>query len=337
MEDDLMRIFGSDRVRSIMDRLCIPEDEPIENGMITGSIAQAQTRLEGHNFDTRKHLLEYDDVLNKHRQIMYARRDELLRLAETDEPDALRKKILEFIEAEVEQVVNFHTQEKMGATSTPHEGDTNPREIEEVLTTILPLTSEQKEELHALINPLSRDRMRLAEQRDAFIRRVMELAIMAYENFEQQVPDPKERKRIEISTLLRSNDHLWIEHLTVMRDLRTSIGLRGYGKREAILHFDRLQDAIQGDVVYNFFKMTAHIAKAKEALAKVPNLLQRAGVTMSGAAKEMQGKVVQSNGSASQIGVATMPRQSEDTIEKVGRNDACPCGSGKKYKKCHGS
>lgn len=334
MEDDLMRIFGSDRVRAIMDRLGIPEDEPIENGIITGSIAQAQTRLEGHNFDTRKHLLEYDDVLNKHRQIMYARRDELLRLAENDDVEALRKKILDLIEAEVEQVVNFHTQEKIGWATMPREGDVNSREIEEVVATIVPLTLEQKGELHNLINPLSRDRMRLAEQREAFILRVMEFALMAYGAFAEQVPEAKERKRIEISTLLRSNDHLWIEHLTVMRDLRTSIGLRGYGqrdplieyKREAILHFDRLQDAIQGDVVYNFFKMTAHIAKAKEALAKMPNLLQRAGVTMSG------GGI--GPGILSPIG--SIESKDQGLIAKVGRNDVCPCGSGMKFKRCHG-
>lgn len=343
MEDDLMRIFGSDRVRAMMDRLGIPDDQPIENKIVTGSIAQAQTRLEGHNFDTRKHLLEYDDVLNKHRQIMYARRDELLRLADGDVLDAYRKKILELIEAEVEQVVNFHTGQTVSAPNakTP---DENPREIQEVVSTIVPLLDEQKRELHDLITPLSRDRMKLAEQRDAFIRRVMDLAIGGYNKFAEQVPDAKERMRIELSMLLRSNDHLWIEHLTVMRDLRTSIGLRGYGqrdplieyKREAILHFDRLQDAIQGNIVYNFFKMTAHIAKAKEALARIPNLLQRAGVTMSGAVKEMQVKSLQPNGGTSQIGGATTPRN-VDVVEKVGRNDQCPCGSGKKYKKCHGA
>ncbi len=336
MEDDLMRIFGSDRVKSLMDRLGIPDDVPVENKIVSSSIAQAQTRLEGHNFDTRKHLLEYDDVLNKHRQITYARRDELLRLSDTEDADALRMKILELVEAEIEQVVNFHTADSSlplfkGESKGVEGGDSNPREIEEVVSTIVPLTQDQKKELHALINPLSRDRLKLSEQRDAFIRRVMEVAIETYERFAQQVPDPQERKRIEISTLLRSNDHLWIEHLTVMRDLRTSIGLRSYGqrdplieyKREAILHFDRLQDAIQGDVVYNFFKMTAHIAKAKEALARMPNLLQRAGVVLSGAPTGSENEI----GPIGQIGPIK---------EKVGRNDLCPCNSGLKFKRCHG-
>ncbi len=334
MEDDLMRIFGSDRIKGIMDKLGIPEDQPIEAKMVTSSLEKAQQRVEGHNFDTRKHLLDYDDVLNKHREVMYKRRDEILVTKD------LRSKILTLIEEEVEQVVLFHTGE--ASPEVTAEPDQNRKEIEEVVATILPLTQLLKDELHAIITPLSRDKYKLAEQRDAFIKKVMEIANEAYDKFETDVADAEERTRIERNMLLRAIDRLWIEHLTVMHELRTSIGLHAYGsrdplieyKREARMHFQRLEDAIQGEVVHNFFKMSAHVAQAKKALENMPSLFQRAGVMLSGAAKTM-GK---STGPAAAVATESAPADpNAPDYSSVGRNDLCPCGSGKKFKKCHGA
>lgn len=340
MEDDLMRIFGSDRIKGLMDKLGIPDDEAIENKMITGSLEKAQTRVEGHHFDTRKHLLEYDDVLNKHRESIYARRDELIALAEKGEAGALRKQILFLVEEELEQVVLFHTGETVEVVDAT-KPDKDPKEILEATAAIVPLSPIERDELTAIIAPLSKDKLKLAEQRDQFIKRVMEVANGLYDKFAADVPDDQERTRIELSMLLRAIDRLWIEHLTVMHDLRTSIGLHAYGqrdplieyKREALLHFQRLQDAIQGEVVHNFFKMATHVAEAKRAMEKMPTLLQRAGVLLSGAAKTMGKNEHPGSAPAAEV-------QVQDTgidYSNVGRNDPCPCGSGKKYKKCHGA
>ena len=332
MEDDLMRIFGSERIRFMMDKLGIPEDQPIENKMVTGALEKAQQRVEGNNFDMRKHLIEYDDVLNKHRITIYSRRDELLN--STADP---KQKILSIVEAEIENVVAFHTGE---ISSTPFQGgsrgvDTNVKEITAIVSTILPLSNDASVSLKALISPLSRDKFKAAEQREAFIKQVMELMQKAYEKFTSDVPDAAERKQIEVSFILRAMDRLWIEHLTIMSHLRTSIGLRSYGqmdplveyKRESRMYFQRLQDAIQAEIAYNFFKMATHIGAAKKALENSPSLLQRAGVMLSGAAKTMGGK-------GSDV-VSSQPGGLD--FSKTGRNEPCPCGSGKKFKKCHGA
>ena len=342
MEDDLMRIFGSDRIKKMMDTLGVPEDQPIQNKMITGALEKAQTRVEGHHFDSRKHLLEYDDVLNRHREAIYERRNRILMLAEDDEKreDQLKKEIFDVFETEIEQVVSFHTGQTINDPRAT-EPDVDTKEIEEVIASVLPLSNEQKSELKALINPLSKDRLELATQRDGFIKRVIEIANSLYEQFEQDVPDEEERGRIMSNLLLRAIDRLWVEHLTVMRHLRTSIGLRGYGqrdplveyKREAVIYFEQLQDAIQGEVANNFFKVTTQITKAKQAILAGSPLLRRAGVMLSGAAKTMQKR----NTPAALSGAPNNQAAQSQSVPKVGRNDECPCGSGKKYKKCHGA
>ncbi|MEK7105491.1 MAG: preprotein translocase subunit SecA [Patescibacteria group bacterium] len=349
MEDDLMRIFGSSRIKFMMDKLGIPEDMPIENKMVTGSLEKAQQRVEGNNFDTRKHLLEYDDVLNKHRLAIYTRRDELLNLAQEGEEGAVKQKLVEMLEAEVEQVVLFHTGETPHAPAAPGATpDTDVKEIAEVVATIIPLADDEKSALKAIITPLSRDKFKAAEQRETFIKAVLESAEKVYNKFVADVPDASERKQIETSFILRAMDRLWIEHLTVMRDLRTSIGLKSYGqldplveyKRESRIYFQRLEDAMQGEVAYNFFKMALHVAAAKKALAAAPSLLERAGVMLSGAAKTMGKNVqnpVQRNASAPQQGAEVVAQTPEFDFSNVGRNDLCPCGSGKKFKKCHGA
>jgi preprotein translocase subunit SecA len=129
----------------MMDKLGIPDDQPIENKMVASSIEKAQHRVEGHHFDIRKHLLEYDDVLNKHREIMYARRREIVEAFEGEEPESLKNKILEIIEDEIEQVVLFHT----GETVEKRPGDFNPKEIIEVVQTMIPLSYEARKKLEA--------------------------------------------------------------------------------------------------------------------------------------------------------------------------------------------
>ncbi len=366
MEDDLMRIFGSDRIKSMMNMLGIPDDQPIENKLVTRSLEKAQERVEGNNFDTRKHLLDYDDVLNKHRIAIYTRRDELLAVAEevvapmsdgSAAIDPIKAKIIKIVEDEIENIVAFHTGEhasvgaSVGANPSgrPSTSDTNTKEITEVISTILPLSTDEVGALKAIITPLSRDKFKAAEQREAFIKQVMEIAEKHYQKFVEDVADPAERKQIEVGFMLRAMDRLWIEHLTIMRDLRTSIGLRSYGqldplveyKRESRMYFQRLEDAMQAEIAYNFFKMALHVGAAKKALERMPSMLERAGVMLSGAAKNM-GKLSQSSDASSPPltkgrlgGVSSQP--SGPDFSQVGRNDECPCGSGKKFKKCHGA
>ncbi|HBP00496.1 MAG: Protein translocase subunit SecA [Candidatus Uhrbacteria bacterium GW2011_GWF2_41_16] len=333
MEDDLMRIFGSDRVRRMMDALGIPDDESIENRMVTSSIEKAQQRVEGHHFDTRKHLLEYDDVLNKHRELLYTRREEVLAAYEEPHLDALQEKILEITEDELEQIVLFHTNTGTEFGSEKREnGDWDTKEIMEVIQTILPLSEEAKRQLEEAALKTGVDKLHVAEQRTRIIETSMNVARKIYGEIVEKMGNRARLKDLERNVILRAMDRLWIDHLAAMTQLRTGIGLRGYGqldplveyKKEAFGMFNRLLAAINEEIANNFFKVATHAAQAQQAITLGKSLLERAGVVLTGAVK-----------TAGSTPVPSTPKIGGD--EKVGRNDDCPCGSGKKYKKCHGA
>lgn len=340
MEDDMMRIFGSDRMKSIMSRLGVPDDMPIENKMISRSIEQAQKKIEGHNFDIRKHLVEYDDVINKHREVVYKKRDEILKFYR-DDPEALRNLVLNLIKDEIQQVVSFHT-------AAQGEGDWNVQEIYETIKTIFPLNEKEKEEIFRIAGDKKDAKINEARVRTDLIDYLSKLAEEKYQIMEKEIVEgpvgnnnKKALRSLELAVYLRSIDTLWIEHLEAMSYLRTGIGLRGYGqrdplveyKKEAFQMFNTLMSSIQNQVVYSIFK----VAEAQNMAAR--SLLERQGVSMSAPAKVMQGqsKVVGSASGPSETGAvsSTVSSPAGKTI-KVGRNDPCPCGSGKKYKKCHG-
>lgn len=326
MEDDLMRIFGSDRAKDMMDKLGIPDDMPIENVFVTSSIEKAQVRVEGHNFDIRKHLLEYDDVLNKHREVIYGRRLEVLKAFE-QEPETLKERVLDIIEGEIEQVVFFHTGESGGKEKDP---DWNLKEIIETVNTIVTLDSSQKEKLEALTVETAQDKHNVAESRTKIIETIMFFVREEYAKLHDLFEVKMDIFHIERATLIRSIDSLWIEHLSAMTSLRTGIGLRGYGQRDPLIEYKRegydmfqqLLAAINQDVTFSFFKFARHAVDMKVQAELNQSLLSRIGVQLQGP----------STTSAEHSSVA-----SKSTEEKVGRNDPCPCGSGKKYKKCHGA
>ncbi len=335
MDDNLMRIFGSDRARGMMDKLGIPDDMPIENKIITGSIEKAQTRVEGHHFDSRKHLLEYDDVLNKHREVVYARREEVLDTFR-DHPEKLRDRILDVIEGEIEQVVLFHSSELEGIPSKEKTEDKksqwNMPEIIQVTSTIVALNDSQKQALATLGLEASDDKEDIAQGRSLIIGRIMEIVRDQYDKLADIFEEEKDLYNIERGVILRGIDMLWVDHLAAMKALRTGIGLRGYGQRDPLIEykkegyiiFQNLLGSINHEITYSFFKYAKHAVDMKVQAELSRSMLSRAGVTLAGAAKTM-------NGGAS---VKVLPSKSSEP--KVGRNEPCPCGSGKKYKKCHG-
>ncbi len=331
MEDELMRIFGSDRARGMMDKLGIPDDMPIENKMITSSVEKAQERVEGHNFDSRKHLLEYDDVLNKHREVVYARRSEVLNTFDNT-PEKIRARITDIIEGEVEQVVLFHTGEVFEKGVEKQKPDWNIKEITETVNTIIPLNENQINEINNISISASKDKKDVIQGRTNIIEKIMTVINARYDELSDLFQDKKELYNIEKAVILRAVDMLWIDHLEAMRALRTGIGLRGYGQRDPLLEykkegyhlFQHLLGSINHEITYTFFKYAKHSVDMKVQAELSKSLLNRAGVVLSGAAKTMNGgqsgsKVVNNSGHS-----------------KIGRNDPCSCGSGKKYKKCHG-
>jgi preprotein translocase subunit SecA len=322
LEDDLMRIFGGERLKNLMTTLKVPEDMPIENRMVSKSIESAQRRVEGQNFDIRKHLLEYDDVLNKHREVIYKKRRQIL------ESENLKEKILEMIEDEIEQVVLFHT-------ASEKEGDWDLEEIYEVVNTIFPVDREARIRMDD-IRRWAGDKAHDAAVRTRIIEYLMELARKAYDELEKKIADQAVKigqpenimRQIEKGIMLRAIDTLWVDHLSAIDYLRTGIGLRGYGqhdplveyKRETYRMFQELLHFINKQVVYSIYKvgLAAQIA---------PSLVQTRGVKFGGPAKT-------SNGRQFSDEIKIKPRAPGG--KKIGRNDPCPCGSGKKYKKCCG-
>jgi preprotein translocase subunit SecA len=335
MEDDLMRLFGSDRAKTLMDTFKFPEDQPIENRIITRQLESAQSKVETNNFDIRKHVLQYDDVMNKHREVIYKKRKAILEAWEIEkevlesnnkEVDAkvlnknkvgadksvktLKQHILELIEEEIEDVVSYHAAEDK-------EHKFNTEEVFETIKTIFPVS----DELHVKLNEIknnTKDSENGASIRTEVIEYLISLAREKYAEKEKEIT-PQILRQIERAVLLRSIDMLWIDHLEALAYLREGIGLRGYGqreplveyKREAFQYFQKLLDGIRKQVVYSIYKMGV--------MVKSKSPMENKNINFSGSKK---------GGEESK----SQPLKSD----KVGRNDPCPCGSGKKYKKCCG-
>jgi preprotein translocase subunit SecA len=347
MEDDLMRIFGGDRMKSLMATLKVPEDMPIENGMVSKSIESAQRKVEGNNFDIRKHLVEYDDVINKHRETIYRKRREILELAEDKTPSSsplsgggqersLSSIILEMIENEIEQAVIFHT-------AAESSRDWNIQEIYQVTSTIFNVEPKLKEELASLIK--DGDKLDKVKVRTKIIEHLINLSKVNYEKITKLAGEAGvDWLQVEKSVLIRSIDMLWIEHLEAMDHMRHGIGLRGYGqhdplieyKKEAYILYNELNNLIQKQVAYSIFK----VADLGNFVA--PSLKMRPQNYIAPA------KTMDKNTGSFSAFKQTSDKKKNDTVdlvhekvkdaegEKVGRNDLCPCGSGKKFKKCCG-
>jgi preprotein translocase subunit SecA len=240
------------------------------------------------------------------------------------------------VEDEIEQVVLFHTGEIMEAPDAPggvkaaNPGDWDVKEIAETVNTIVPLNDEHQKQLKQLTIEAQSNKLKIAEERTKIIEAIMDIIRDAYVNLEDLFENRKDLHNIERAVMLRAIDTLWIDHLAAMTALRTGIGLRGYGQRDPLVEYKKeAYDMFQGllgkidqEIVYGFFKSAKHAVDVKVQAELVNrSLLQRAGVKLMGAAKTQ-------GGSTSSTQKAT---------EKVGRNEPCPCGSGKKYKKCCGA
>lgn len=339
-DDDLMRIFGAERIKKVMETLKVPDDMPIENKMISRSLEAAQKKVEGHHFDTRKHLVEYDDVLNRQRETIYKRRRAVL-----DREEA-KDEVLKLVYNEIADVVKFHTQDN-------DESVWDLEEIYEVVNTIFPVPADTRIKISDIAEEAGNN-IEDKSARGKLIGYLYKLAVEHYNKLEEKVikasGDEKAMRKVEKGILLRSIDTLWVEHLEALNHLRTGIGLRGYGQREPIVEYKResfqlfqgLLAEIRKQVVYSIYKVGVAANFAPSAMSNVP------GLTLSGAAKTMQSgqssiaRLAQQNTPQAKEAAdresqsATDDTQTHYNGQRVGRNDACPCGSGKKFKKCHG-
>jgi preprotein translocase subunit SecA len=314
LEDPLLRIFGGERLGVIMQKLKMPEGEPIEHPIVNRSIAKAQNRVESRNFDIRKQLLEYDDVANDQRRVIYQQRNELLE--STDVAETVRN----MIRGQIEDTVKLFVPPE----SLEEQWDLNG------LTTTLAA----EYQLHVPVADWIKGD---SEITDGTLRdRVVEVALASWQDREARY-GAELMRQIERSLMLQFLDHHWREHLASLDHLRQGIHLRGYAqknpkqeyKREAFELFSEMLDRIKQDVVKLVLtvqlrgEQDLQVVEEQESVSNVK--YQHAGYDEALAAPGDDGDVA----------VATAPPFTR-VGEKVGRNDPCPCGSGKKYKHCHG-
>jgi preprotein translocase subunit SecA len=303
LEDNLMRIFGGDKVAAIMNTLNIEEDMAIESPLITRQIQKAQKKVETYHFDTRKHVLEYDDVMNQQRERFYAQRRKVL------ENSNLKEDILYMIECEVSRILNSYLSPEM----VPMEYDPESLEdlVKSIHSTIPQLAQLSVKDIEGLAYVEIEEKLQfLAKEAYAQHEKLMS------ESYEKVADDGEENvvRLIEKDILLRVVDNKWIDHLHNIDMLREGIGLRAYGqkdplieyKREAFDLFNSMMFDIQREVVSYLFRAKVHV----EVLSEHETNLSKAMEQFVQAAKSNE--------------------------DKIGRNDPCPCGSGKKYKKCCG-
>jgi preprotein translocase subunit SecA len=307
LEDDLLRIFGSDRLSSIMDKLGMEEDEPIEHSMVTRAIENAQRKVEGHNFDIRKHLLEYDDVMNKQREVVYGQRREVL------EGDTIRPIIDDFMADLVEQVAGEFAPGRIAAEEWEWPA------IEERVGQLFNLKLDwTEEERHELTHDSFRDRLSTAVRQ-------------AYQQQEERNGIPQMRQ-LERMVMLQMVDGLWKDHLLQMDHLKEGIGLRGYGqknplleyKREGYTLFARMIDAVKQHTIANLMRIQL---VQEDELARLEEERRQQ--------REQEMAEMKRLGSAEPTADADR-RPVQRLEDKIGRNAPCPCGSGKKFKKCCG-
>ncbi len=316
LEDDIMRLFGGDQVSRLMDVFKLPEDVPLEHPMVSRALEQAQMKVEGFHFDNRKHLVEYDDVLNKHREIVYRRRRKIL------EGESQKEAILKKLEAEIANFVRIYSAEA---------GHIDRQKIIAEFISIIPFDPASAEQLMKQV-----EQVHTPEEITDFLSKI---AADVYAQREKQMSEEVMRQ-IERWVSLQVIDNLWMEHLDAIDDLREGIGLRGYGQRdplveyknEAFSMFERLLGGIDSDIVHRIYKVQVQLSPSVQnsnVKSQISNVKQKASIpaaetVISQAAKKMQANAPED--SRSSIPVAQS--------SKLGRNDPCPCGSGLKYKKC---
>ena len=288
LEDDLMRLFGSERISSVVEKIGLEEDMPIEHKMLTKSIEGAQKKVEGRNFGIRKHVLQYDDVMNKQREIIYAERRRVL------EGENLQEQIENMI----------HSLKEEGVMSYSQDGFDAERFVEYMYNLFMPRGSIEVSDIENL-------------KTEQVIEKVFEIAMKIYNGKEERIGSDRMRE-VERVVLLQAVDSHWIDHIDAMDQLRQGIGLRAIGQQDPVIAytdegfnmFNEMNAHIKEDTIKYLFNITIEEPVERKQVIDVDHL-------SSNVDEDANSKTV----------------RKEDT---TGRNDDCPCGSGKKYKKCCG-
>lgn len=359
LEDDIMRLFGGDQVSRLMTLFKLPEDVPLEHGMVSKAIEQAQVKVEGFHFDSRKRLVEYDDVLNKQREIIYKRRRSAL------EGASLKDEVVGSVDAQISHIVGMYAADK---------NEIDRQGIVSEFVSIVPFDDASQKQLLKQV-----EQMHSSEEIEEFFRNLThDLYVQREKQFGEDV-----MRQVERWVTLTSTDNLWMEHLDSIDDLREGIGLRGYGQRDPLIEykneafgmFERLISQIEYEITHRIFRAQVQMApnqaqptlsepvvnpvsipasaftaeiKASEPMPKpsaksgglLDSLVKKSGISkLTGQDKKEKSNDLLSSllTQDSKLVQAASSLQKSQTAHspKIGRNDPCWCGSGKKFKKCH--
>ncbi|MBM24866.1 MAG: preprotein translocase subunit SecA [Chloroflexi bacterium] len=305
LDDDLMKRFGGDKIKAVMDWVGMEEDAPIEHGTIGKQIERAQIRVEGFHFDLRKHLVEYDDVINTHREVIYKEKNSLL------EGENFKSNVLVMVDEEVRNIVGRYDLSKNS-------------DIPETL----------KSEIHSIIpfNDFEEIEKRGDESfADRLIGKIMEYFEFQYNNLEGIITDDTLRS-IERQLILRIVDTQWVQHLTSMENLRTGIGLQAYGQRDPLVMYKReghsMFQSLMDRIRYQVTRTVFYIADGSKNQISPENSFNKRKTSSQGQKYYNNGNNDKDTKVLSAVG---------SNNRKLGRNEPCYCNSGKKYKKCHGA
>jgi preprotein translocase subunit SecA len=327
LEDELMRLFGSDRIKFIMEKLGMQEGEPIEHPLITKAIENAQKRVEAMHFDIRKQLLEYDNVMNKQREVVYALRNKIL------EGEDVSERIKEMINENIENIVSRHT--ARGKYPEQWDWDSMAASFKRIFFGVDIENIEEKYKI----------------TKASFIEKIREKVFAQYEKVKEEFGE-ENFKNLERFILLHVIDNCWKDHLYDIDQLRKSVGLRAYGQRDPLVEYKReaynlfmsMLERISRETVEYLFHMRP-ITSQGAVVSEKERLQRRRGVAVAQVPVGVivgMGSSMEDYSEIGNRGDGNMPKKSkisnkvssENVGKKIGRNDPCPCGSGKKYKKC---
>jgi preprotein translocase subunit SecA len=332
-EDDLMRRFAPDWLPNMLAKLGMEEDVPIESGWVSKALENAQTKVEGHNFDIRKHVVDYDDVMNVHRDVIYTERTKVL------EGEDLRSNVFGMVEDELREIIETHMPGR-------NDGTWDIERLIEDAKAIYPVSDATADDIRSGLTPAEVEAMMLDEAEAAYDAREAE---MGTENM----------RLLERLLLLQTIDRLWVEHLTAMDEMRQGIGLQAYGQQDPLVMYKReahdMWEQLLTNIRQTITRAIYHVALAQQPVQQAPQAPQRPAppatasvpprpaMPASAPARQPVGALP---GASSMPAAETLrenrgdeaavPSQRGADGRKIGRNDPCYCGSGKKYKRCHG-
>lgn len=338
LEDEIMRLFGGEQIARVMEMLKIEEDQPIQHSMVSKALESAQVKVEGFFFDQRKRLVDFDDVMNKQREVIYQRRRRLLENAESDQADeqtSLKDEILSYLHEEVEAIVSLRAPDQF----TDEEYDAIVKEF----IKIIPFDDTSQSAL--------RESLKKFKSADQIIEELDKIVDKTYQSREQNL-GTQDMRRLERAVVLSSIDEKWVDHLDEMDNLRDGIWLRGDKqtvlseyKKEGFGMFESLINLIQSHITSRIFRVQIQqqpqvTIDLSKAVAQKENINEGLAKEVADATPPQAEAPTNTQGNLGDLASAlksakgTNKPQPGSKVVKIGRNDPCPCGSGLKYKKC---